>query len=141
MYDTILFPTDGSPETAAALDHAIDLALASEGTLHALFVVHSGFAVDGGIAGVLETLAAIGEDTVSEVRDRAEAAGVATVETHVANGIPHRAILDYAAEHGVDCIVMGTHGRSGIERYLLGSTTERVVRLSPVPVLTVRLSE
>ena len=62
---------------------------------------------------------------------------ISTVEASVLSGRPHRAIVDYAAEYDVDLIVMGTHGRTGLDRYLLGSVTERVVRLSDVPVLAV----
>ena len=50
-------------------------------------------------------------------------------------------ILDYVDENGIDCIVMGTHGRRGLEHYLLGSVTERVVRLAKVPVMTVHASD
>ena len=60
------------------------------------------------------------------------------VETAVIEGNVHRSILEYVDEHDVDLIVMGTHGRRGIDRYLLGSATERIVRSSPAPVLTVR---
>lgn len=54
------------------------------------------------------------------------------------DGVPSEEILDYADANGVDLIVMGTHGRTGLPRLLLGSTTERVVRLFDAPVLTVR---
>jgi nucleotide-binding universal stress UspA family protein len=68
---------------------------------------------------------------------------VDTVDTVTAieRGPPHRAILDYADENAIDLIVMGTHGRTGIERYLLGSVAEKVVRTSDVPVLTARFSD
>jgi nucleotide-binding universal stress UspA family protein len=73
------------------------------------------------------------------VIQQAEAAGVDTIEGVVAQGAPHRAILDYVDEQDIDLIVMGTHGRTGLDRYLLGSVTEKVVRLSDAPVLTVRM--
>jgi nucleotide-binding universal stress UspA family protein len=53
-------------------------------------------------------------------------------------GNPHQIILDYAERHDIDVIVMGTHGREGLDRYLLGSVAEKVVRMSDVPVVTVR---
>ncbi|MFW6434755.1 MAG: universal stress protein [Halovenus sp.] len=59
------------------------------------------------------------------------------VKTVVKRGEPHQAILDYA-DDGIDLIVMGTHGRTGLQRYLLGSVAEKVVRLFDVPVVTVR---
>ncbi|AAV47178.1 universal stress protein [Haloarcula marismortui ATCC 43049] len=55
-------------------------------------------------------------------------------------GDPYEEIIDYAETAGVDMIVMGTHGRSGLDRFLLGSVTEKVVRTADAPVLTVRLS-
>jgi nucleotide-binding universal stress UspA family protein len=61
------------------------------------------------------------------------------IETVLRQGAPHTTILEYADEADVDLIVMGTHGRSGIHRYLLGSVTERVVRTADAPVLTVRM--
>ncbi|TKX51858.1 universal stress protein, partial [Halorubrum sp. SP3] len=56
------------------------------------------------------------------------------------SGTAYRSIHNYVDDHGIDVVVMGTHGRKGIDRYLLGSVTERVVRTSDVPVLTVRQS-
>ncbi|EMA60035.1 universal stress protein [Halorubrum kocurii] len=61
--------------------------------------------------------------------------------TAVEMGTPHEVILRYADDHDVDLLVMGTHGRTGVERYLLGSVTEKVVRLSDTPVVTVRADE
>jgi len=61
------------------------------------------------------------------------------LETTTVEGSPAREIVDHAASIGADLVVMGTHGRSGVDRLLLGSVAERVVRSSPVPVLTVRV--
>lgn len=58
--------------------------------------------------------------------------------TEVVEGNPHEKILEYVSEHDIDMVVMGTHGRTGLDRALMGSVAERVVRRSPVPVLTVR---
>jgi nucleotide-binding universal stress UspA family protein len=68
---------------------------------------------------------------------QAEEAGVDAVEASVAQGTPHQAILEYVDYHDIDLVVMGTHGRTGLDRYLMGSVTENVVRLSDAPVLTV----
>ena len=62
------------------------------------------------------------------------------VKTYLVSGTPYREILKKTQLEKVDLIVMGTHGRTGVEHLLLGSVAERVVRLSPCPVLTVRLS-
>ncbi|MFW6085953.1 MAG: universal stress protein [Myxococcota bacterium] len=60
------------------------------------------------------------------------------VETHLVRGMPHTEIVRRATEEGADLVVVGTHGRTGLEHLLLGSVAERVVRTCPVPVLTVR---
>jgi len=60
------------------------------------------------------------------------------VTTAVERGIPHETVLEYAVANDVDLVVMGTHCRTGLDRVLLGSVAERVVRRSPVPVLVVR---
>ncbi len=137
--DTVLVPTDGSACAQAAADHAIELALATDAALHVVHVVDSRVLVDDSDAGmVLNALEAAGERALRSVIDRAKAAGVASTESSVLSGIPFRAIVDYADDRDVDCIVMGTHGRTGIRRYLLGSATERVVRLTDIPVIAVK---
>jgi nucleotide-binding universal stress UspA family protein len=142
MYDDILFPTDGSAGADAALDHAIEQARIHEATLHILYVVEENVPVlEAGDPGRLDELEARGERIVEEARDRATEAGVESVETAVDGGAPHRAIRAYADDHDVDVIVMGTHGRSGVDRLLLGSVAERVVRTADRPVLTVRESD
>lgn len=75
------------------------------------------------------------------VEDVAEGIDDVSVETAVVRGTPYRTILDYADEEGVDLIVMGTHGHTGLDRYLLGSVTEKIVRTADQPVLTVRMPD
>lgn len=139
MYDRILLPTDGSEGSDRALGQAIELATETGAELHVLFVVENvSYAPEMADERVTLQLRGIGENAIESVRERAEAAGV-DVETAIEEGTPHRAILEYADESDVDLIVMGTHGRSGLDKYLLGSVTERVVRTADVPVLTVRV--
>ncbi|WP_148416194.1 universal stress protein [Haloferax sp. KTX1] len=139
MYDRILVPLDGSAPGDEALDRAIDLAATAGATLYALYVVDErvlhATQLDAG--GLVRAYEEEGERIVSEAVEAAEAAGIEVV-TAVEHGSPHRAILRYAEEIDADLIVMGTHGRRGIERYLLGSVTERVLRMADVPVLSVR---
>jgi len=141
MYETILFPTDGSEGTEAALENALDIAASYDATVHALYVAdtnqYSTAAVDDGTRDVLVEE---GEEIVGEVIDRAEARGV-DVEDVVLQGDPYETILDYIEEYEIDMVVMGTHGRRGVERYLIGSLTEKVVRSADVPVLTVPLAD
>ncbi len=142
MYDDILVPTDGSPAAAAAIDHAVDLAERYGARLHALYVVDAtAFAsVDAGSEMVVDALEQEGEQAVEVVREQGEAAGL-EVQTTIVSGTAYRSIIDYIEAEGVDLVVMGTHGRRGVERFLLGSVTERVVRSADVPVLTVREGE
>ena len=149
MYDTILVPTDGSPTADRALREALDLASEIGATLHVLYVVDTSAAGWAAIGdeefGVevnqgLEYLRKEGEEATAEAIEAAREAGVEVV-TAIDDGTPYRGILEYAEEQDIDLLVMGTHGRTGLDRYLLGSTTERVVRRSPVPVLTVRHDE
>lgn len=139
MYDRILIPTDGSECADAAATEAIELAATFDATLHVVYVVDAAAlpsTIDAGY--VSEALEDAGEEAIERVRERAAAAGVEDVASEVVYGAPHRSIVQYADEADVDLIVMGTHGRSGIERYLLGSVTEKVVRTAGVPVLTIQ---
>jgi len=139
MYETILVPTDGSDGAMAAVTHAVDLAGVHGATVHALYVVDvrmspvsAGMDHDDVVALVDES----GERPTAAVLDRAELAGVPAVEA-IRHGVPHHVIREYAGAEDVDLVVMGTHGRTGIEHALVGSVTERVVRTVDVPVLTV----
>lgn len=149
MYDTILVPTDGSPAADRALREALNLASETGAALHVLYVVDTttaGWAAVGDeefgveVQQALEYLEEEGEKATTEAIETAREAGVEVV-TAIEDGTPYRDILAYAEERAIDLLVMGTHGRTGLDRYLLGSTTERVVRRSPVPVLTVRYDE
>lgn len=141
MYDHILFPTDGSDGAEVALDHAADLAATYDATLHVLYVVDTdtqGMATIGNE--VVEELETEGQSVVEATTDRVDDRGIAVVD-QVLRGDPYETILEYAAVNGIDLVVMATHGRRGLERYLLGSVTEKVVRSADVPVLTVRMEE
>ncbi|RXK48999.1 universal stress protein [Halorientalis pallida] len=137
MYDSILVPTDGSDTAQAAVEHAIDHAKQYDAALHTLYVVEEPPTDEAAGPEVLESLETTGERAIQKVIDAAEAADVGTVEGVVGEGSPYRAVLDYVDQHDIDLVVMGTHGRTGLDRYLLGSVTEKVVRSAPVPVLTV----
>jgi nucleotide-binding universal stress UspA family protein len=138
MYDEILFPTDGSDGANAVLDHVLDIADAHGSRVRVLNVADTNqpsVLREGG--DVLDVLKEEGKRVVGDAADRARERGVSVI-TEVIQGEPYRTIVDYADSHGVDLIVMPTHGRQGLERFLLGSTTERVVRRADVPVLTVK---
>ena len=138
MFDTLLFPVDESDGTTDVFEHVLDIATVHDSTVHILNVADttrdSVTRIRGDVVDVLEQE---GEQLVRERADRAEQRGVSTV-TDVRQGDPYRIIIDYADAHAVDLVAMPTHGRQGLERLLLGSTTERVVRRSDIPVLTIQ---
>jgi len=134
--DAVLVPTDGSDCAEAAAGHAVDFALAAGAALHVVHVVDAGAVPADGSGAVLDELQQAGREALDSVVDRAEHADVSTIRASVLTGAPYRAIVDYADAEDVDLVVMGTHGRTGVDRYLLGSVAERVVRLCDRPVLT-----
>jgi len=138
VFEQILFPTDGSDGAAFAFEHVLDVAARHGATVHVLNVAET---TRNGLLGVrdddVDALEREGERIVREAADRARQRGVDTV-TDVRRGEPYREIVDYADTRGLDLVVVPTHGRRGLERFLLGSTSERVVRRADVPVLTVR---
>ena len=140
MYDDVLVATDGSSGAEAASDRALDLARTGGSTLHALYVIDTGFGPPGlddeDRATLGDAAEQRGRRATALVEERAEEFGVETVRT-VREGVPHRVITEYAREAGVDLVVVGTHGRSGVERGRPGSTAERVVTVADAPVLTV----
>lgn len=142
MYDRILVPTDGSPAMGGVLDHALELATVHDAAVHGLYVVDTGgyatLPVETTWDGVTGLLEEEGEHAIEEFE---RLAGDQRVETAIEKGNPSEEIVDYARRENCDTIVMGTHGRGGINRLLLGSVAERVVRASPVPVVTVPVTE
>lgn len=142
MYDRILVPTDGSETAEQAFEHALDLAKTYDAELHVINVVDiSSLAGEFEPVTIVDELEDHGEQVTSTLAERAEEAGIDHVETAVAEGIPHKLILEYVGENDVNLVVLGTHGRTGLDRYLLGSVTEKVVRQSDAPVLTVRKTD
>ncbi|AZH25637.1 universal stress protein [Haloplanus aerogenes] len=138
MFDKLLFPTDGSDGAAAVFDHVLDVAEAHDATVHVLSVADTTRESVTQFRGqVVDALEQAGVRTVQEAAGRASDRGVPTV-TEVMQGEPYRTIVDYANTYDIDLVIMPTHGRRGLDRFLLGSTTERVVRRSDVPVLTIR---
>jgi len=137
LYDGILVPTDGSQGAKAALEHGIEIASKWDATLHTLYVVDAHLGRSGPL---LEPLRDEKRQTVRDVEVAGTQAGL-TVVTEIVEGNTHEEILDYVTRYGIDMVIMGTHGRTGLDRVVMGSVTERVVRRSPVPVLTVRSEE
>ena len=141
MYDRILVPTDGSPGADRVVDHAAELAAIHGAELHAIYVVntagYAGLPADTAIEGLGSMLNEQGEAALDRAAERV---GDVPFERVLVDGAPSSEIVEYAENEECDLIVMGTHGRGGINRLLLGSVAERVVRTSSVPVLTVRVN-
>ena len=147
MYDHILIPTDGSDTANVAVDHAVDHAMKYDAQLHALYVVNVD-AVNFGLG--TEQVDRIRQGNFGEMTELKADADAATgavvaagadggidVHEEVRVGTPHDVIAGYADRNDIDLVVMGSHGRSGVRRALLGSVTERVLRSTHVPVLVV----
>lgn len=163
MYDTILYPTDGSDSARAALTNVRDLSATYDAAVHVLHVVDTTYAARGigdnpnresspGMVGDPEGAATpMGgdRDASKEARAKATAYGRELVrdvarrldgsDTYVTvrGGDPSQVIPDYAEEYDVDIVVMGTRGKSGVERYVVRSVTESVLRSADVPVLAI----
>ncbi|ADD05748.1 UspA domain protein [Natrialba magadii ATCC 43099] len=141
MTEHILVPVDGSQPATAALEYAHERF--PENRLTVLYVVdpmadysrersYPGYTADD----EFKTEHEKGEAVLERVRERLP--DDATVETALEAGKPSRVIVEYADDHDIDGIVIGSHGRSGAVRYLLGSVAEQVVRRAAVPVTIVR---
>ncbi|SFB75469.1 Nucleotide-binding universal stress protein, UspA family [Halobiforma haloterrestris] len=136
MYDDVLIPTDGSDDTRRSIEHGLTIAERFDATVHALSIVPEG------PLGTFESedAAPAARRAVDHVAFEADRRGI-DAATAVRQGVPHEEILNYADEEGIDAIVMGTQGRTGLDRVLVGSVTERIVRMADIPVVTVRLAE
>ncbi|MHC3437276.1 universal stress protein [Natrialbaceae archaeon A-gly3] len=136
--EDVLIATDGSECARAAIERGSSLAV-DGATVHLLSVVDVA-AVGGDVATgeLLEGLEATARESLEDGRDVATAAGVGNVVSTLEVGRVAPEITSYAQAQDVDAIVVGTHGRRGVERYLMGSVAERVVRTADRPVVTVR---
>ncbi len=143
MYDDILVPTDGSDHAARAAVHAEYLAATFDASVHLLCAVdidaHAGPFSAGGVGE--EFIDELRADARESIRDTEQRLETAEVQTDVRTGRPSATILDYVEEADIDLITMGTHGRTGVRRTVLGSVAERVVSHADVPVLTTRVPD
>ena len=145
MFKRILVPVDGSPTSSKALTMALQLAREVSGSVR---VVHafddlsflSGYEYDGS---VLRAARSEADKVLSSAQEAAAAAGV-TADARLLETRGRRlgdAIADEAGSWEADLIVVGTHGRRGVGRALLGSGAEQVIRMAPVPVLSIRATD
>ena len=146
MYQRILVPTDGSPTSSRGLDEAIRLARLTGARVRLLHMIDvllfaTGFETSAVYMGeVVPFMRQAGEAILQEGKARVESAGV-KADTFLVDSIANRlceAVNEQVATWGADLIVIGTHGRRGAGRLLLGSDAEQIVRTALVPVLLVR---
>lgn len=145
MHQTLLAPIDDSDEAFEAARHAVSLAAAFDAVVHVLYVMESKPAYTSvGYSGLQDEMAQEryrehAEEKIERVLDVAEQQGV-DYRTEIKGGIPHVKIVKYADEVDADGIVMGArgHGWGGVTDVMLGSTTQRVIRNTSMPVTTVQ---
>ena len=143
FFKKIMVATDGSEEVRKAVDSAIEIAKLSDAKLYAVHVIalvsnsiiHIGN--EEQIKAVKEQLTTEGKEATAYVDDAGKAANI-DVESVILEGSPADEIVDFAERNDIDLIVIGTQGKSAIQRFLIGSVTENVVRHSAKIVLVVR---
>jgi len=146
MFKTILFATDFSDSSEHAFQYALSLARKFESRLAIIHVINEpvdlrGFYVPHISFDKLEEEIEQGAQKMMEKFCRTHGQDYPRIETYVVPGIPYDEIIKKGAELAADLIVVGTHGRTGLDHVLFGSTAEKVVRKSPVPVMTIRIKE
>jgi nucleotide-binding universal stress UspA family protein len=142
----VLVPTDFSDGARQALRYGMSFAKEYGAELLLLHVVENltvGYASDlfpVPMAEVFQEISGYAKNELAKLGEEARARGL-TVQEQVVQGKPSAEIIRFASEHEIDVIVLGTHGKGMLDQALFGSTTERVVRRAPCPVLTVRKPE
>jgi nucleotide-binding universal stress UspA family protein len=140
MFEKILVATDGSEHGLRAAKVALELGKISGGKVTALYVAdteRTAHLPDNMlIFSIRELLLKEGKEAVKQVEKLAEEKGV-TFESVVIEGHPSAEIINYARKAGMDVIIVGAVGRTGLDKFLLGSVAEKVVRNSGIPVMTV----
>ncbi len=139
-YRVIVCATDGSEHSKAAGAAAAGLAAATGARLVGVYVVDQHAATRLGIyySHALHEMAQEGRHALDELARAAQAAGDVPFQPILAEGIPKRDIVEIAREQGAGLLVVGSHGRTGLERALMGSVAEFAVRHAPCDVLVVR---
>jgi|SRR5271157_924433 len=139
LFKKILIATDGSKRTQNAVEMGLKLAREQKSKVYAIYVVDTvtftSIPMDVTWENMYQLLKDEGEDAVKIIKDSAQDV---EVQTQVLEGNPAVEITRYASDNGVDLIVVGTLGKSGIDRILLGSTAEKVIRIAHCPVLVIK---
>jgi nucleotide-binding universal stress UspA family protein len=141
-FEKILFPVDISDTSPNIAPWVVVMAEKFDAEIHLLFVARElgQYATFSVVPGAIEQFEAkLIKEAEKKIDEFAEVhlKGDPSVRTRVALGNPAQKILDYISDEGIDLVIMGTHGRKGLERVFFGSVADRVVKMSPVPVLTI----
>jgi nucleotide-binding universal stress UspA family protein len=136
----ILIATDGSEKNRAALDEGIKIARVFKATVYAVYVIDTGtFSSMSGDIPLGDTYRIFqAEAEQAFARINAQAAGEVKVETSILEGHPAAEIVKFAVSKKIDLIVIATQGKKGLERLLLGSVAEEIIRSAPCKVLVVK---
>ncbi len=141
LYKKILIATDGSEPNKKAVTYGIELARLSGAKVNVAYVVDTAaFAsvpMDAGWEMMYGLLQKEGTEAIQQIVDDAKASGI-DIEGSLLEGHPSHEIIEFSQNNEIDVVVLGTLGKSGLDRFLLGSVAEKVTRNSKVPVLVVR---
>jgi nucleotide-binding universal stress UspA family protein len=148
-YKKIMIATDGSDCANLAIEKGIELARLSGGTVYAVYVMSTAYltTMDSGAYSfvdinpywerIREALKNQGQQAVNYIKELGEAKGI-KVESILLEGYPSDELIRYAEENKMDIVIMGTLGKTGVDRILLGSVAGNLVRHSKIPVMVVR---
>ncbi|CAD6492967.1 MAG: Universal stress protein [Candidatus Argoarchaeum ethanivorans] len=141
LYKKIIVATDGSKEAERAVKYAIELARDTGAKVYALYVVDTAIPTTSSMSvawgNVHEFLREEGAEATKKIAETGAKAGV-EVEKKLSEGHPAEEIIKFSEELPADLIVMGSIGKSGLDRFLLGSVSDKVTRISKIPVMVVR---
>ncbi len=137
MIETVVVATDGSESVQRAVNVALDLAERFDAEVHALYVIDE-TDVEGSPDELRDDLRDALERSAEDAFETVRGSTDREIHTALREGQPAKEVCEYGREVDADVIATGTRGRHGEHRFLLGSVAERIVRSSPIPVLTVR---
>ncbi|KAA3661387.1 MAG: universal stress protein [Calditrichaeota bacterium] len=143
-FEKILVPVDFSNYSRKTLEYAVELATNSDAFIELIHVIeeqiHPAYYVAGDVS-ILKMFPDLREKSTTALRELAENNLKQDIKfsCHVKEGKSHTEIVDFADEQDIDLIVMATHGLSGFEHFLMGSTTEKVLRKSSTPILAIKI--
>ncbi|MDD1702156.1 MAG: universal stress protein [Methanoregula sp.] len=139
LFGRILIATDGSDKNRSAVDEGIRIAKAGSSILNVVYVIDTGtFSSVSGDIPIGDTYRLFQDEAQNAFARIRSLAGDVPVETSILEGRPAPEIVKFAAAQGIDLIVIGTQGKKGFERLLLGSVAEEIIRSAPCKVLVVK---